>query len=253
MTERLAEARALSAVELYDIPVTGRHTREMGRCALIDGFTVMELTESPCEELRQEMRSRVIDQDEAIDTLIEALERAPVRKLDDKRPIANVAFLGPTGVGKSEVAKTLADLMNDAGEEAIIKIDCSNYSQGHEVLMLTGSPPSYVGHTQEPLLSKERVESGRKVLLFDEVEKGSEKLYDLMLQIMGDGELRLNNGQIVSFRDTVVILTSNLGAKEMSAELSPMSLGFGTKKALADKKRLDHVEKKKMPDLNILF
>lgn len=248
MTEQYAETTALSAVELYDMPVTGRHTREMGKRALIDGFILMELTQSPCEELRQEMRSRVADQDEAIDTIIEALERAPVRKLDDKRPIANLAFLGPTGVGKSEVAKSLAELMGGDGEKSIIKIDCSNYSQGHEVLILTGSPPSYVGHTQVPLLAKERVEDGRKVILFDEVEKGSEKLFDLMLQIMGDGELTLNTGEAVSFRDTVVILTSNLGAKEMSAELSPISLGFGGAKKPTDKKKLDRVATKEFTD-----
>jgi ATP-dependent Clp protease ATP-binding subunit ClpA len=241
MTEQVREATPLSAAELYDIPVTARHAREMGKRALIDGFMVMELTASPCEELRQEMRSRVVEQDDAIDTIIEALERAPVRKSDDKRPIANLAFLGPTGVGKSELAKTLADLMGYGEDGSLIKIDCSSYSNGHEVLTLTGSPPSYVGKEQEPLFSKQRIESGKKVLLFDEVEKGSEKLYDLMLQIMGDGELTLNNGEVVCFRETIIVMTSNLGAKEMSAELSPFSLGFGTKKGLADKKQLDRV------------
>ena len=237
-----------AAANVLERGTTGRHARELGKRAMVEGFMIMELAQSPFEEIRQEMRSRVVEQDDAIDTIIEALERAPVRKQDDQRPMANLAFLGPTGVGKSEVAKTLADLMDDDGDGAIIKIDCSNYSNGHEVLMLTGSPPSYVGHTQEPLLSKHRVEGSRKVVLFDEVEKGSEKLYDLMLQIMGDGELTLNNGDTVSFRDTVVVLTSNLGAKEMSAELSPVSLGFSGQKKSTSKERLDSVATKQFTD-----
>ncbi len=256
MTEQYAKAAkpykettAPATVELHHTQIAGRRERELGNRAVFDGFMLMERSESPYEDIRRKIKETVVEQDTAIDALIEALERSEVRLPHDKRPIANLAFLGPTGVGKSEVAKTLARLLAEDDLYAdFIKIDCSDFSQGHEVMRLVGSPPSYVGHDQEPILAKEKVENGKTVILFDEIEKGSPRLYNLMLQIMGDGQLGLNNGDLVSFRECVIIITSNLGAKEMSTELSPLSLGFGNKNGMADKAKLDSVATKSFTD-----
>lgn len=221
-----------------------RHAKEIGKRALeLDGFMVLEMAKSPYEHVRRELESKVVDQPDAIDAIIEAIERSSVRLDSDHRPLANLAFLGPTGVGKSETAKVLSKRMIE-GESNLIKIDCSSFANGHEVMSLIGSPPSYVGHEQTPYFAKSNVEQPGTVVLFDEVEKGSEKLYNLMLQIMGDGLLRLNNGDLVSFRDTIVILTSNLGAKEMSAQLSPTRLGFTEKDRATDKDGLEKVARR---------
>lgn len=202
------------------------HRKELGNVAL-DGFTLMEQSQSQMGEIRQELEAQVIGQDAAVDAIIDALDRQWVRLPEDHRPVATLAFLGPTGVGKSEMAKALAGAMAD-GCVNLIKVDCSSYSQGHEITALTGAPPSYVGRGQKPIFNQDTVERPGTVVLFDEIEKGSDKLYNLMLQIMGDGRLQLNNGDISSFRDAVVIVTSNLGAKEMASQLSSASLGFST-------------------------
>jgi ATP-dependent Clp protease ATP-binding subunit ClpA len=185
----------------------------------------MEQVDSPWELVRDAMRERIIDQDPAIDAIVDALDASSVRSKLDTTPLATFAFLGPTGVGKSETAKSLAEVLRE-GNANLIKIDCSEYSNGHEVANLTGSPLGYVGSTSTPVINQHDIEKANTVVLFDEIEKGSPELYDLMLQIMGDGQLRVTGGEVVSFRDAIIIMSSNLGAKEMAAALSPVSLGF---------------------------
>ena len=219
------------------VPKPGPRRREMGERAVFAGFSLLEPVVSQHEAARQELKSHIIDQDPAIDAIIEALDRTEVRSLYDNQPSATLAFLGPTGVGKSELAKRLAELQGGN----LIKIDCSDYSHGHEVTKLVGSPPSYVGDKLVPLLAKQRVENGKAVVLFDEVEKGSTELYNLMLQIMEDGELTLSDGTVVNFREAMLVITSNLGAAEMSGALSPVSLGFGNKKTEVDKTKLEQI------------
>lgn len=244
---RAIEARAANNGGEYENK-HARHAEALGKRALdLDGFMILGEVRSPYEDVREQLMARVVDQPAAIDAIIEAIERSGVRLAGDNRPIANLAFLGPTGVGKSETAKTLASLMN-GGAGNLIKVDCSSYSHGHEVLALTGSPPSYVGHQQTPQFSPENIEQPGTVVLFDEIEKGSVELYDLMLQIMGDGELRLNNGENVSFRETIVVLTSNLGAKEMADRLTSTPLGFIEKNRPTDKDGLEKVAHKSFTD-----
>lgn len=218
-----------------------RTVQKVGQTAL-EGFTIMETVASPWQELRTQLESRVIGQPAAIDAIVSALEGNGVRMPIDKRPIANLAFLGPTGVGKSETAKSLAEFLS--GDDGLIKIDCSDFSHGHEISKLTGAPPGYVGHDRKPILNKQAVEGYGTVILFDEVEKASEPLFNLMLQIMEDGRLQLNNGQVASFRDAIIILTSNLGAKEMAAQLSGAPLGFRAQEEPVDTEKLDDVAKK---------
>lgn len=187
---------------------------------------------------RSYLRSQVIGQDAAIDAIIEALDKSDVRRPDDHRPIANFAFLGPTGVGKTETATALSRALNPR-DPHLLRIDCSNFSNGHEITTLIGSPPSYVGDNIRPLFAKEYVEHEGAVILFDEIEKGADQLRNLLLGIMDSGRLRLNNGEQVSFREAVIILTSNIGAAEMAKEAGGHRTGFSIENTLVTDEKLE--------------
>lgn len=225
-----------------------RAVRNLGSHAIaFEGFEPMGIVESQYAWMKQELESKIIDQPEAVKAITEALERSAIRMPTDKRAIANLAFLGPTGVGKSETAKVLAELlgrMQGATTGNLIKIDCSNYQHGHEIATLTGSPPGYVDGNIEPMLSRNNIEKPGTVILFDEIEKGSPELYNLMLQITGDGELKMSRGTKTSFHNTIIILTSNLGAKEMSEQLSRTPFGLGAVREAPNKENLESIAKK---------
>jgi ATP-dependent Clp protease ATP-binding subunit ClpA len=183
---------------------------------------------NPLDAVERELRAAIFGQDRAIESMIRALNRARFGfgAGNRNRPLVNLMFLGPTGVGKSECAKRLAQQLHPDGN-AFLKVDCSLFSQGHEVSALVGAPPSYVGRDQKPLLDPEIIETPNSVVLFDEIEKGTAELWNLLLQIMEDGEVTLlNGGKNVSFRNAIVILTSNVGAKEMVDFLDKRNLGF---------------------------
>lgn len=226
---------------LWEEPDLKKTKKQLGKHALKfpDGFKALDPVESQFATMREDLETRIIDQSGAVDAIIEALERSDMRLPNDNRPIANFAFLGPTGVGKSETAKVLSQLLGD-GSVNLIKIDCSNFSHGHEVSSLTGSPPGFIGHEKVPLLDKSKVEKLGTVILFDEVEKGTAQLYNLMLQIMGDGELKLNNGKTAYFRNAVIILTSNLGAREMASQQSKSGFGFGEEGKTTNRQALEN-------------
>lgn len=187
-------------------------------------------TQNPLDIVEQKLHDHIFGQERAIEAVIRTLNRA---RLDfsagnPRRPQATLLFLGPTGVGKTETARRLAQLLRP-DEEAFLKIDCSIFSQGHEVSALVGAPPSYIGRDQKPLLNPDLIEQEHSVVLFDEIEKGQPELWNLLLQIMEDGEiLLLNGGRRVSFRQSTVILTTNVGAKEMIDFLDQRTIGFRT-------------------------
>lgn len=226
---------------------SGRHLAEQ---AFLNGFMPIEGMKSAYDDLRNKLFERIIGQPEAINQIIDALDRSSIRHPDDNKPIATFAFLGPTGVGKSETAKALAQFQGEYEDDqyTLVKVDCSNFSSGHEVATLLGSPPGYIGASQDAKLSKDAIEHPGTVVLFDEIEKGSKELYNLMLQIMDDGVLQLHNGDEVDFRDTIIIITSNLGAKEMSHELDGRQAGFGVQSRITDKAGLEKISTKAFKD-----
>lgn len=183
---------------------------------------------NPLDVVEADLRAAIYGQNRAIESVIRALNRAKFGFAagNRNRPLVNLMFLGPTGVGKSECAKRLADRLHPDGG-GFLKIDCSLFSQGHEVSALVGAPPSYVGRDQKPLLDPEKIEQPNSVVLFDEIEKGTPELWNLLLQIMEDGELTLlNSGRAISFRNSILIMTTNVGAKEMVDFLDQRNIGF---------------------------
>ncbi|XSG74019.1 AAA family ATPase [Herpetosiphon llansteffanensis] len=185
---------------------------------------------NPLDAVEQELRSSVFGQNRAIESLIRALNRARFgfSAGSQQRPRATLLFLGPTGVGKSECAKRLAAFLHPQGG-GFLKLDCSLFSQGHEVSALLGAPPSYVGRDQKPLLDPDLIEQENAVILFDEIEKATSELWNLLLQIMEDGEITLlNGGRKVSFQRAIVIMTTNVGAQEMANYVSQRTIGFRT-------------------------
>lgn len=186
--------------------------------------------QNPLDQIEQQLQERIFGQSRAIESLVRALNRARFGFSggNPRRPHATLLFLGPTGVGKTETARRLAQLLHPE-EEAFLKIDCSIFSQGHEVSALVGAPPSYVGRDQRPLINPDIVEQEHSVVLFDEIEKGQPELWNLLLQVMEEGEiLLLNGGRRVSFRNTILIMTTNVGAKEMVDFLDRRTIGFRT-------------------------
>jgi ATP-dependent Clp protease ATP-binding subunit ClpA len=187
-------------------------------------------TANPLDEIEQKLRHTIFGQERAIEAVVRLLNRARYgfSAGNPRRPRATLLFLGPTGVGKTATARRLSQLLRPE-DDAFLKIDCSLFSQGHEVSALVGAPPSYVGRDQKPLLNPDIIEQDNSIILFDEIEKGQPELWNLLLQIMEDGEiLLLNGGRRVSFHNSIVILTTNVGAKEMVDFLDRRTIGFRT-------------------------
>ena len=177
--------------------------------------------------LESTLKKRVIGQDEAVTMLAKAIKRGRVGLKDPKRPIGSFMFLGPTGVGKTELSKALAEaLFGD--ENAMIRVDMSEYMEKHSVSKLIGSPPGYVGYEEGGQLSEQVRRHPYSVLLFDEIEKAHGDVFNILLQVLDDGQITDSNGRKVDFKNTVIIMTSNAGAQRIMA---PKNLGFITERS----------------------
>jgi len=177
------------------------------------GIPVSRLLEGEAEKLlhmEENLHERVIGQDEAIAAVSDAIRRARAGLGDPRRPIGSFIFLGPTGVGKTELAKTLAEYLFD-DEDAMVRIDMSEYTEKHTVSRLIGAPPGYVGYEEAGSLTEAVRRRPYRVVLFDEIEKAHPEVLNVLLQIMDDGRLTDGHGRTVDFRNTIVIMTSNLG------------------------------------------
>ncbi|MCJ7668482.1 MAG: ATP-dependent Clp protease ATP-binding subunit, partial [Anaerolineae bacterium] len=172
--------------------------------------------------MEEALHQRIVGQDEAIETISKAVRRARAGLKDPKRPIGTFVFLGPTGVGKTETAKALAEFMFGS-EEALIKLDMSEFMERHNVARLVGAPPGYVGYEEGGQLTEAIRRRPYSVILLDEVEKAHPEAFNMFLQIMEDGSLADAKGRRVDFRNTIVLMTSNVGAELLTRE---MSLGF---------------------------
>ena len=186
------------------------------------GIPVMKLSLEESQRLlkmEEELHERIKGQTEAIKALVRAVKRSRVGLKDPKRPSGSFLFLGPTGVGKSELAKTLAEYLFGT-KEAMIRIDMSEYMEKHTVSRLIGSPPGYVGFNEGGQLTEPVRRKPYSIVLFDEVEKASPDVLNILLQILDDGRLTDANGRTVNFKNTIVIMTSNVGSKFIESETS---------------------------------
>ena len=192
------------------------------------GIPVTRLTEDEGQRLlhmEDTLHQRVVGQDEAVQAVARAIRRGRVGLKDPKRPIGSFLFLGPTGVGKTELCKSLAEAMF-GDENAMIRIDMSEYMERHTVSRLIGSPPGYVGHDEGGQLTEKVRRNTSSVELFDEIEKAHEDVWNVMLQILDDGRITDSQGRTVDFKNTVIVMTSNIGAKALTA--AGAKLGFST-------------------------
>ena len=200
------------------------------------GIPVTRLTEDESTrllKLEETLQQRVVGQDEAVAAVARAIRRGRVGLKDPKRPIGSFLFLGPTGVGKTELCKALAEAMF-GDENAMIRIDMSEYMERHTVSRLVGSPPGYVGHEEGGQLTEKVRRKPYSVVLFDEIEKAHEDVWNILLQILEDGIVTDSQGRRVDFRNTVIVMTSNVGAKNITAAENTR-LGFDGSEKSAEK------------------
>lgn len=214
------------------------------------GIPVYKLTSSESSKLlgmEDDLHKRVIGQDEAIKTVSKAIRRSRSGLKDPKRPIGSFMFLGPSGVGKTELARTIAEFLFEK-EEALIQIDMSEYMEKHSVSKLVGSPPGYVGYDEGGQLTEMVRRKPYSVILLDEIEKAHPDVFNILLQIFEDGHLTDSQGKRVDFKNTVLIMTSNLGAREIQKN-NPM----GFKKINTEDLSYDEIKEKVMSGLKQAF
>ncbi len=189
------------------------------------GIPVSKLMRSEREKLlhlEDEIHKRIVDQEEAVHAVAEVIRRSRAGLSDPKRPLGSFIFLGPTGVGKTELAKALAEvLFND--ENAMIRIDMSEYQERHSVSRLIGAPPGYVGYEEGGQLTEAVRRKPYSVILLDEIEKAHPDVFNILLQVLEDGRLTDNKGRVANFRNTIIIMTSNLGSDIIQQNLSNVS------------------------------
>lgn len=233
LRDRIAnlEAQWKDTPPTTDLVVTDDDIAEV--VSMWTGIPVRRIAQEETERLlhmESALHSRVVGQEEAISMISKAVRRARTGLKDPKRPIGSFIFLGPTGVGKSELAKALAEFMFGS-EDALVKIDMSEFMERHAVARLVGAPPGYVGYEEGGQLTEAVRRKSYSVVLLDEIEKAHPEVFNILLQILEDGKLTDAKGRAVDFRNTIVIMTSNIGAQLLTKEAA---LGFKTVRSSED-------------------
>lgn len=221
------------SIKLARKQTSGRHNIVVGENDIADVVSVWtripvsKLTEKESkrlERLESELHKRVVGQEEAVTAVSRAIKRSRVGLKDPKRPMGSFLFLGPTGVGKTELSKALADIVFGS-EDALIRVDMSEYMEKHSVSKMIGSPPGYVGFEEGGQLSEKVRTNPYSVVLFDEIEKAHSDVFNILLQVLDDGHITDSQGRKVDFKNTIIIMTSNTGAQGI---VDPKQLGFVT-------------------------
>ena len=209
------------------------------------GIPIQKLTEDENQKLKhleEMLQKRIVGQNEAVEAVAKAIRRGRVGLKDPKRPIGSFLFLGPTGVGKTELSKALAEILFD-NENSMIRLDMSEYMEAHSVSKLIGSPPGYIGYDGGGQLTEKVRRKPYSVILFDEIEKAHPDVMNLLLQILEDGRLTDSQGREVNFKNTIIIMTSNLGARYITEK---KSLGFGN---VENEKEYEDIKKEVIKEL----
>ena len=239
----IARKRWEEEVKSIRYPVTEEDVAEV--VSMITGIPLRKIAQSESKKLvhmAEDLRKEVIGQDEAIAKIVRAIQRNRVGLKDPKRPIGSFIFLGPTGVGKTELAKALARYLFNT-EEALIRIDMSEYMEKFSVTRLIGAPPGYVGYEEGGQLTEKVRRRPYSVILLDEIEKAHPEVYNILLQVLDEGQLTDGTGRRIDFKNTIIIMTSNIGVREL--ESFGQGVGFATrsKKADTDKHAKATIEK----------
>ena len=261
-TARLAE-KEKQELEEKKTKLEMKAKRELGRrqylvgedeiAEVVSGWTkipVKKLTEGEAARLRrleETLHKRVIGQEEAVTAVAKAVRRGRVGLKDPRRPIGSFLFLGPTGVGKTEISKALAEAVFGQ-EQAMIRVDMSEYMEKHSVSKLIGSPPGYVGHEDGGQLSEKVRRNPYSVILFDEIEKAHPDVFNILLQVLDDGHITDSQGRKVDFKNTIIIMTSNAGAQ---AIVEPKRLGFASSQD--EKQNYEHMKSSVMEEVRRIF
>lgn len=256
LSEKLAEQK--KAWEEKNSRSTGEVTaREIAEIVSSwTGIPVAKISEEESQRLlnlEEELHRRIVGQDEAVSAVARAIRRSRVGLKDPRRPIGSFIFLGPTGVGKTELSKTLAEAMF-GDEDAMIRLDMSEYMEKHTVSRLVGSPPGYVGYDEGGQLTEKVRRKPYSVVLFDEIEKAHPDVFNMLLQILDDGFLTDSQGRRVDFRNCVIIMTSNVGARQITDKVS--SLGFSVQQentAAQENAANERIHKEVMAELKKTF
>jgi ATP-dependent Clp protease ATP-binding subunit ClpC len=213
------------------------------------GIPLMHLEEQESRQLlriEEELHRAVVGQDNAVKRIASAIRRSRAGISSPGRPMGSFIFLGPTGVGKTLLAKRLSDYLFGS-EDSLVRIDMSDYMEKHNVSRLVGAPPGYIGYEEGGGLTEKIRRNPYRVVLFDEIEKAHRDVFNILLQVMEEGELKDNLGHTVSFRNTVIIMTSNAGVREISRD---NRLGFGNGSGVMS---LGEIESQAMSELRRLF
>jgi len=196
-------------IDAYDI------SKIIAKWTGVPADKMLENEKEKVKNIREILKSRVIGQDEAVEAVSRSIIRSRAGIADEEKPIGSFMFLGPTGVGKTELARTLAEFMfND--EKSIIRIDMSEYMEHHSVARLIGSPPGYVGYDEGGQLTETIKHKPYSLILFDEIEKAHAEVFNLLLQVLDNGRLTDGKGRTVNFKNTIIIMTSNIGGEYIS-------------------------------------
>ena len=264
---RLRDEEKQARAELQNMLETWRNSYENNYVPVTDedvmsvlskwtGIPLARMEEKETAKLlrmEEELKSKVIGQDEAASAIARALRRSRADIKDPRRPIGSFLFLGPTGVGKTELCKSLAEAMF-GDENAMIRIDMSEYMERHTVSRLIGSPPGYVGHEEGGQLTEKVRRKPYSVVLFDEIEKAHEDVWNILLQLLDDGRITDSQGRMVDFKNTVIVMTSNIGARSLTAMGS--KLGFSAEERDSDpdaEKKFETAREQVMAELRQTF
>lgn len=250
LKERIARAKAKWEKEKKNRVLTVGAEEIAGIVSDWTKIPVQTLQESEAERLKnleQILHQRVIGQEEAVTAIAKAIRRGRVGMKDPKRPIGSFLFLGPTGVGKTELSKALGEAVFGT-ENSIIRVDMSEYMEKHSVSKLIGSPPGYVGYEEGGQLSEKVRRNPYSVILFDEIEKAHPDVFNILLQVLDDGQITDSQGRKINFKDTVIIMTSNCGAENI---ITPKKLGFGT--ASTEKENYEFMKRRVMEEVRRTF
>ena len=216
--------------------------------SMMTGIPVQRMGEAEGHKLKDmavNLKREVIGQDEAIDKLVRSIQRGRVGLKDPNKPIGAFMFLGPTGVGKTYLAKKLAEYMFGSAD-SLIRIDMSEYMEKHTVSRMVGAPPGYVGHEEGGQLTEKVRRKPYSILLLDELEKAHSDVFNILLQVLDDGRLTDNKGRTVDFRNTIIIMTSNMGAQVIQENFAPAFDGNKISPEVVEKTRLEVIEQLKM-------